>query len=158
MVSPPTLGVLFALFIFAADQASKTWLRLFVVPDEFSQITILPIFNIVHAWNLGASFSLFAAEGEGRRWALIAIMLIISGFVAFWLTKTTRKLPALAYGAILGGAMGNVLDRLLHGAVFDFLQFHLAGYYYPSFNLADSAIVVGVGVLLLESFRQQGEG
>jgi len=154
---PRHLGLVSASVVFAADQLSKLALRLYLVPDEGSQIFVLPVFNLVHAWNYGVSFSLFAAEGDSRRWILILVMLGISAAVAVALWRSVTRLPALAYGMVLGWALGNVLDRLVHGAVFDFLQFHLAGYYWPSFNLADSAIVAGVGLLLLDSFRQRGE-
>lgn len=146
------LGLGLAVIVFLADQASKVGMRA-LLPDSTSRITVLPVFDLVHAWNYGVSFSMFAAEGEERRLALIAVMLAIGGAVGWWLYKSDRRLPALAYGLILGGALGNVCDRVLHGAVFDFLYFHLAGYGWPAFNLADSAIVIGVGLLLLDGIR-----
>lgn len=149
---PHWLGLGLAGIIFLADQASKIGMRA-LLPDSTSRVTVLPVFDLVHAWNYGVSFSMLAAGGEGRRLALIAVMLAISGLVGWWLYKSSRHQPALAYGLILGGAMGNVCDRVLHGAVFDFLYFHLAGYGWPAFNLADSAIVLGVGILLLDGLR-----
>ncbi len=149
------IGLILAVFVFVFDQFSKIAMYRFIVPNEWSALEILPVFNIVHTWNYGVSFSLFYAEGEMRRWFLVATMLVISAGVVYWLYKATTRLQGIGLGLILGGALGNICDRLAHGAVFDFLQFHLAGYYWPSFNLADSAIVVGVGFLLLESFVQR---
>lgn len=149
------MGLILAAFVFVFDQFSKIALYRFIVPNEWSALEILPVFNIVHTWNYGVSFSLFYAESEVRRWLLVATMSVISAGVVYWLYKATTRLQSIGLGLILGGAAGNICDRLAHGAVFDFLQFHLAGYYWPSFNLADSAIVVGVGFLLLESFVQR---
>ncbi len=146
------LGILMAATVFVADQVSKFAMR-GLLPTPQDRLTVLPIFDLVHAWNYGVSFSLFTGAGDLRRFALIAVMLAISAAVTWWLYKTDRFLSALAYGLILGGALGNICDRLWHGAVFDFLYFHLAGYGWPAFNLADSAIVCGVGLLLLEGFR-----
>lgn len=150
-LTSPQMGVGMAVIVFLADQASKGVMRN-LLPLPGDRITVLPIFDLVHAWNYGVSFSMFAAGGDGRRFMLIAVMLAISALVGWWLRKTDHLLPALAYGLILGGAFGNVCDRVWHGAVFDFLYFHLAEHGFPAFNLADSAIVLGVGVLLLESF------
>lgn len=144
-----------AAAVFGADHVSKMVLRQTLVPETWSQVTVLPFFNLVHAWNYGVSFSLLAGDGDLRRWGLVIVMLLISAAVAFWMWRTPNRWVALAYGAVLGGALGNVLDRIVHGAVFDFLQFHLAGYYWPSFNLADSAIVLGVGALLWDSLLHQ---
>lgn len=145
-------GAVVAIGVFAADQASKLVMQ-GLLPEPQDRLTVLPVFDLVHAWNYGVSFSMFTGAGDARRFALIAVMLAISGAVLWWLHKTDRRLPALAYGLILGGALGNVCDRVWHGAVFDFLYFHLAGYGWPAFNLADSAIVCGVGLLLLDGFR-----
>lgn len=145
-------GSAVALSTFGADQLSKAIL-LDILPTAQDRITVLPFFDLVHAWNYGVSFSMFTGTGDVRRFTLIAVMLLISAAVSWWLYKTERFLPVLAYGLILGGALGNISDRIWHGAVFDFLYFHLAGYGWPAFNLADSAIVCGVGLLLLDGFR-----
>lgn len=153
--SPAGVGLSVAAAVFLADQASKIGLRQTWLPDPWSRITVLPVFNLVHAWNDGVSFSMLAGAGDLRRWGLVVAMLLIGGAVTVGLLRTRAWLVALGYGAVLGGALGNVLDRIVHGAVFDFLQFHLAGYYWPSFNLADSAIVTGVGVLLFDSLQHR---
>jgi signal peptidase II len=146
-----------ALAVFTLDQLSKYVLRVYVVPQEYSLITVTPFFNLNHAWNYGVSFSLFAGEGDWRRLKLIVLALLITALVSYWLARTQVRLQALAYGLIIGGALGNICDRMVHGAVFDFLQFHLAGFYWPSFNLADSAIFIGVAILLWDSFWGSGK-
>lgn len=148
---PIPLGLGFAALTFLLDQLSKYLLRTLVVPGTWDVVTILPVFNINHAWNYGVSFSMMADAGDARRWLLIALALALCAVVGWWLKQAATRLSALAYGLILGGAFGNICDRVVHGAVFDFLQFHLDRYYWPSFNLADSAIFVGVVLLLWEN-------
>lgn len=143
---PFGLGI--AALTFVLDQLSKYLVRGLLVPDSWNTVYVLPVFNINHAWNYGVSFSLFTSLEEARRWALIAVALALCALVGWWLKSASTRLQAFAYGLVLGGALGNVCDRVIYGAVFDFLQFHLAGYYWPSFNLADSAICVGVALLL----------
>lgn len=153
-LSPVGLGLLAGFAVFALDQLSKYALRVYLVPEAWSLIQVLPVFNLNHAWNYGVSFSLFTATDDSRRWALILLALVLCSVVAYWLKHAATRGAAVAYGLILGGAMGNVCDRVVHGAVFDFLQFHLAGYYWPSFNLADSAIFLGVCFLVWEGWAQ----
>lgn len=148
---------LWAGLLIGIDQLSKYWLRTEIVPQPESLITITSFFNLNHAWNYGTAFSLFWSTAESQRWFLIAGTGLISVALMVWLWRTPSKLTAVAVGSILGGALGNIIDRVQHGAVFDFLQFHLADYYWPSFNIADSAIVCGVALLLWESFKQDAQ-
>lgn len=148
---PLPLGLAVALVTFLLDQLSKYVLRVHVVPGQEDVVYVLPVFNLNHAWNYGVSFSLFAHTDDSRRWALIAMALALSALVGWWLRAAPNRLSGAAYGLILGGAFGNICDRIVHGAVFDFLQFHLDRYYWPSFNLADSAIFAGVALLLWEN-------
>jgi len=148
---PVALGLGVALVTFLLDQASKYLLRTFVVPQSWDVVYVLPVFNLNHAWNYGVSFSMFAHTDDSRRWALIAMAGALTALVGWWLRSAPNKLSGLSYGFIMGGAVGNICDRIVHGAVFDFLQFHLDRYYWPSFNLADSAIFVGVALLLWEN-------
>lgn len=150
-----SVSYMIAAFIYIADQASKLAVRTVWVPDSSSAIEVTSFFNIVHAWNYGVSFSLFSDAGDARRWTLVGIMCLISLVIIYWLHHAHTRMQSLAYGLILGGAIGNIADRVMLGAVFDFLQFHLAEYYWPSFNVADSAIVVGVGLLLLDGFLRR---
>jgi signal peptidase II len=145
------LGWTIAVVIFVADQISK-WLILNLFQDATqSYFAITPFFNIVLAWNPGISFGMFGDVGEHGPDILIALSLLISAALAVWLTKAESRISALAFGAIIGGALGNVIDRFRFGAVTDFLDVHVLGYHWPAFNVADSAIVVGAALIVWES-------
>lgn len=120
-------------------------------------VRLTPFLDVVLSWNFGISYSLLAAQSETARNALLAFQSSIIVILLFWLWRAPRRLTAAALGLVVGGALGNVADRLLHGAVADFFFFHtalpvgpLANYV---FNVADAAIFVGVALLLFESFR-----
>ncbi len=141
-----------AALVLVLDQASKQW-----VLDSFRLMesrTITPFFNLVLVFNPGASFSFLADAGGWQKWLFVALALSISVWLLHMLRQhaTERLLPA-ALALILGGALGNLVDRLRFDAVADFLQFHYAGWYFPAFNVADSAITVGVVLMLLHQFR-----
>lgn len=146
-------GFAVALIVFLADQATKMWilhgLDLDARAPGDSIVIIDPIFKLSMVWNRGVSFGLFAADSLWQRGVLIAVSLIISGVLSVWMFQATRRLQALAFGMIIGGAIGNVLDRFFYGAVADFLDF--SGMFFPwVFNIADAGISVGVAVLLLD--------
>jgi signal peptidase II len=152
--SAATLGrwLALALLVLVLDQISKGWvLANFRLMDR--QI-VTSFFNLVLVFNAGASFSFLADAGGWQKWFFVALALGIS----LWLLSLLRKhaqerlMPA-ALSLILGGAIGNVVDRLRFDAVVDFLDFHLAGYHWPAFNVADSAIFVGVALMLWHQFR-----
>lgn len=148
--------LLLAAGIIAADQASKAWilasLRL------YEQVVLASFFNIVLVFNSGAAFSFLADAGGWQKW----FFLVLAGGVVAWLLSLLRQhaserlLPA-ALSMIIGGALGNAIDRLRFDAVVDFLDFHLGGYHFPAFNIADSAITVGVALMLLQQFLQPKE-
>lgn len=145
-----------ALLVLVLDQISKTWvLANFRLMDR--QI-VTSFFNLVLVFNPGASFSFLADAGGWQKWFFVVLALGIS----LWLLSLLRKhaqerlMPA-ALALILGGAIGNVVDRLRFDAVVDFLDFHVAGYHWPAFNVADSAITVGVVLMLLHQFLQPKE-
>jgi signal peptidase II len=120
-------------------------------------IYVTPFFNLVSAWNKGVGFSLMTMTGDSGPYLLSGLAIVISIGLFIWLLRSRRALPVVGLGLAIGGALGNVIDRLTHGAVFDFLQFHWAGYYFPSFNLADSALSVGVALLVIDGlFEGQG--
>lgn len=139
--------------IIALDQVTKYW-----ITQAFSfgeTLFVTPFFNLVLAYNTGAAFSLFATASGWQRAFFIAIAVIASTVIVHLLRKHPGKtLFNLALSLILGGALGNLWDRVQLGHVVDFLQFHYAGYYFPAFNVADSAITVGAGLLILDSFRK----
>ena len=145
------LGWTVAVAIFVADQISK-WLVLNLFQDSMQRyFEITPFFNIVLAWNPGISFGMFGDVGDHGPTILIVLSLVISVALAVWLTKAETRLSALAIGALIGGALGNVIDRFRFGAVTDFLDVHVLGYHWPAFNVADSAIVIGAALIVWES-------
>ncbi|MFN5589373.1 MAG: signal peptidase II [Holosporales bacterium] len=145
-------GFITALFILIADQVSKA-LLLPLLTEPWRQIPVTSFFNLTPVWNHGVSFGLFKADSTAHVWALIGVALALVSLVTWWLFKSPDRLHALCYGAIIGGALGNIIDRLRFGAVFDFLDFYLATWHYPAFNIADSAIVCGVCWLLVLTLR-----
>ena len=145
-----------AALVVLADQFTKT---LIVGNLQLGDShTITSFFNIVRAHNTGAAFSFLAGAGGWQRWFFIGLGLVASGFIVWMLRRHPgERLFCLAVSLILGGAVGNVIDRLLHGHVIDFLQFHwaflapmFAGGYFPAFNVADSAITLGAICLILD--------
>ncbi len=150
----PRLGLWLALamVVLLLDQASKAWiLGSFRLMEHH---TVTPFFNLVLVFNAGASFSFLADAGGWQKWFFVVLALGISLWLLGMLRQHARErlLPA-ALSLILGGAIGNVVDRLRFDAVVDFLDFHLAGYHWPAFNVADSAITVGVALMLWHQFR-----
>lgn len=145
------LGAGVAAVVLVLDQLSKWWVitRLMNPPRV---IEVTPFFNFVMWWNKGVTFGLFASAPGWGRWALVVLTLVITVVLVIWLVKVNHKLPALAVGLVIGGAVGNVIDRIRYAAVADFLDFHAGGWHWPAFNLADSAITIGVGLLLIDAF------
>ena len=113
-------------------------------------IEVTSFFNIVMVWNKGASFGLFSSQSPWTQIVLGGLAVVISIVLIVWLTKAQNRWLATSLGLVVGGALGNAIDRALYGAVADFLDFHVAGYHWPSFNVADMAITVGVIMLLLD--------
>ena len=152
------LGAGAAVLAILADQASKNWL-LAGPMHEPQAFEITPFFNVVSAWNKGVSFSMFWISAENGPWILSAVALVIALGLVFWLTRVTHFLTALGIGLVIGGALGNVIDRLRFGAVFDFLDFYVGTYHWPAFNVADSCITIGVVLLLWDGlFHGQERG
>jgi signal peptidase II len=143
-------GLLFSLAIIVADQLSKILVMNTLLAGA-KPVVVLPFFNMVVVWNRGVSFGLFSHEWAGAPWVLSALAVAIVVLLCIWLTRAQRRLTALAIGAIIGGAIGNVIDRARFGAVYDFIDLHYAGWHWPAFNLADSAITLGVAALLVDS-------
>ena len=141
-----------ATIVVLLDQASKVWVLGAFRLAEHRVVT--PFFNLVLVFNPGASFSFLADAGGWQKWLFVGLALGISAWLLSLLRHHAheRLLPA-ALSLILGGAIGNVIDRLRFDAVVDFLDFHLAGYHWPAFNVADSAITVGVALMLWHQFR-----
>lgn len=140
-------ALLFALLLFVVDQITKQLVVSFLYEG---QKEILPFFNLTHVWNRGVSFGIFNHD-HSSAWLLVGLSLTITVFFFIWLRKVTHKPVALAIGAVIGGALGNVIDRIRFGAVVDFLDFHIGNWHYPAFNVADSAIVLGIAYIVLDS-------
>ncbi len=147
----PWLGL--ALAIFIADQFVKVLILGYY--SEGDSTYVASFFNIVRAHNTGAAFSFLAAASGWQRWFFTAIGIAAAIFIVWMLrSHAGQKLFSFALACILGGAVGNVLDRLVHGYVVDFLQVHWRGWYFPAFNVADSAITVGAALLVLDELRR----
>lgn len=146
------LGFLTATIVFIADQALK-WLVIgpLALPERL-QIELMPIFRLTWAENRGVSLGLFTAESDAGRWALVGMTVLISLGVIWWMFKETAKADILALGLVLGGAVGNIVDRVRLGYVADYLDLHF-GLFRPFmiFNLADAAISIGVLIVLARS-------
>jgi len=143
--------------IIVLDQLSKAWISSHFVYGE--SLTILGVFNLVLAHNTGAAFSFLNDAGGMQRWLFSAIAIVASGWIVLLLRKhAAQTLFALALSLILGGALGNLIDRLAFGYVVDFLLFHWDEHYFPAFNLADSAITCGAFLLILDSFKKNEHG
>lgn len=144
---------LFAAFlIIAADQAYKLYM-LTEVMNPPRVIEVLPFFDLVMYWNRGVSFSLFAHEAEFMPYVLSAVALAVVSFLMMLLRQADDRLTALSIGLIIGGALGNVIDRLLYGAVADFFYFNYGEWWFPAFNIADAAITLGaIGFILRSLF------
>jgi signal peptidase II len=140
--------------IIAVDQITK-W-AVFLGMEFQSMIPVLPFFSLVHVHNTGAAFSFLADAGGWQKYFFLAVGLAASLFILYLLRKHQRD-PLMATGLsmILGGAIGNIFDRLWHGFVVDFLYFHYERFSWPAFNVADSAITVGAALLIWDSLRRK---
>lgn len=138
-----------ALIILIADQFTKTLILGAYQLGDATHVT--QFFNIVRAHNTGAAFSFLAAAGGWQRWLFTGLGVVATLFIAWQLrAHPGQKLFCFALSSILGGAVGNMLDRLMHGYVVDFLDFHTRGWHFPAFNVADTAITVGAACLILD--------
>ncbi len=152
LMSPRLAGFLTALVTLIIDQGHKLWM-LFVFDITNNQpVTLAPFLDLVMAWNPGISYSLLRADTDAGRYGLLALSLTVTAGLAVWLWRAPHKLTTVALGLVIGGALGNAYDRFAYGAVADFFHFHIGSFSWYVFNLADVAIVAGVGLLLYESF------
>ena len=143
------IGLGCAAAVFALDQGTKA---LALGSTALAQgAEVLPVLNLVLVRNKGVSFGMLG--GVAPWWALAALGVTIVAILAAWLWRAQGRVLSLALGLVIGGALSNILDRARHGAVTDFLDFHLAAYHWPAFNLADVAVVTGTALLLLDGLR-----
>ena len=139
-------GYLIYLITGGVPVAGNAWN---IVPVPYIMTRVTSFFNIVFTWNPGTSFSMFRAMGEVAPLLLVFATGVIIGFIGYYLARRARRDEVVPLALIMGGAIGNLVDRIRFGAVVDFLDFHIGTWHYPSFNIADICIVVGVGLYLL---------
>jgi signal peptidase II len=148
-------GIAVMLLVLLLDLWSKRWVLEFAgSPHPQHLYEVASFFNIVLVWNPGVSFGLFPANSAATSLFLIGLTGLLSVALLVWFLFTTNALTSLALALIIGGAVGNIIDRLEFGAVVDFLDFHFRGYHWPAFNLADSSIFLGVVLLLFDSIME----
>lgn len=140
--------LLLVLLIVASHQLAQT-LVFRAVNEQGQRIEVLPFFNLVEVWNRGISFGIFNQLAYGQ-WLLSGMAIAISLILLRWLWRTDNRLTAAALGLIIGGAVGNTIDRLRFGAVADYIDFHAYGQHWPAFNFTDTAIFIGVCLLVLK--------
>jgi len=144
-----------SLAVVIVDQMTKiaavAWL------DPGSSVELIPTLDLVLVYNTGAAFSFLSTAGGWQRWFFIGIAVVVCGFILHWMRELPRRARwyPLALSLILGGAVGNVIDRARTGAVVDFIDFHVGDWHWPAFNVADSAICVGAALLVLGAFRRE---
>ena len=154
-MSARRLGVWVALVSLVLDQASKNLLLYgfdFRALGPAARIPVLPFFDMVMVWNRGVSYGLLQAGSALGTYLLTGFSLVATVALSYWLSKSGRPVLAVGLGLVIGGALGNVIDRLIYGAVADFFHFYALGHDWYVFNIADAAITVGVAMLLLDAF------
>ncbi len=156
MTSPLRAGIVTALLTLLIDQASKLWLLNVFDIGHRGTVRVTSFFDLVLAWNIGISFGLFQNDGQIAQIALMVVKVLAVIALAIWMARSRTLLATIALGLIIGGAIGNAIDRVVYGAVVDFALFHVQiggnTYNWYVFNLADAAIVAGVVALLYDSF------
>ncbi|MGI9514226.1 MAG: signal peptidase II [Anderseniella sp.] len=146
------VGAAMAVLTYIVDQTHKWYMiQIFDIARQ-QPVNVMPGFDLVMIWNYGISYGWFASHSQVTRWILIVLSVAVAVLLWVWLARQTRPHVAAAIGLVLGGAIANATDRLLHGAVADFFHLYVAGFSWYVFNIADMAIVAGVLVLMYDSF------
>lgn len=142
--------------VIVLDQLTKLWIMASF--DEYEVLTVWPVFNLTLVYNTGAAFSFLADAGGWQRWFLIGLGIVVTLVIVVWLGRLQPNERLTGYGLalVVGGAVGNIIDRIWLGKVVDFLQWHWQDWYFPSFNVADSAITLGVALLLIDGLFGSG--
>jgi signal peptidase II len=142
-------GLVLAAVSIGLDQLTKAWMMGLLL-DPPRVVPLTGFMALVPVWNSGVSFGVLASHDGSTAWLLGGVAVAVVVALTVWLARADRLLLAGGLGLVIGGALGNVIDRYRWGRVFDFLDLHVAGWHWPAFNLADSAITVGVALLLLD--------
>jgi signal peptidase II len=150
-MSPIRLGVAATLLTLVLDQGSKLGLLFGYELPIREPLTLGPFLDLIVVWNRGISYGLFQQHSEIGRWVLTGLSLVAAAALFAWLRRAENRILALALGLIAGGAIGNAIDRVAYGAVFDFIHVHVGSFSWYVFNVADAAIVAGVVGLLYDS-------
>ena len=148
-------GAALAVATVVCDQLHKAWMITIFGDTQRPKITVTPFFDLVLVWNPGISYGLFKQNSDAGRWVLIGFAVAAALALTYWLAQLQTRLAAASVGLIIGGALGNAIDRVHYGAVADFFSFHVSGFNWYVFNLADVAIVAGVVGLLYDSFKSR---
>ena len=151
-----SIGLGLAAAVVLLDQATK-YAVFAVVQPPFGGLEVTGFFNLVRVWNRGVSFGLFASGSPWTPVLLSALALLIAGALTWWLSRADSRRLVWALGLMIGGALGNAIDRTLYGAVMDFIDLHWAGYNWPAFNIADSAISIGAALLVWDALSGGGK-
>jgi signal peptidase II len=144
------LGLALAALTIGLDQVTKTW-ALDTLFDPPVRIVVTPMLNMVPVWNRGVSFGLLANDSPWGPWLLGGFALVVAAALVVWLLRAETLVLGAGLGLVIGGAVGNAIDRALYGAVVDFIDVHWGDLHWPAFNIADAAITLGVGLLLLDA-------
>ena len=150
-MTPARLGALLALVTLALDQASKLYLLFGYELPLKEPLVLAPFLELIVVWNRGISYGLFQQDSEVGRWVLLVVMIAAAVGLSVWMARASSRLLAASLGLIVGGALGNAIDRIAYGAVFDFVHFHVGSFSWYVFNVADAAIVAGVVGLVYDS-------
>jgi len=145
------LGYTIAVAVFVLDQFAKYWVTAVLDLRTRGVIGLFPGFDLTWVENTGVSMNLFRADGDAGRWLLVGVTLAIAAGVAVWIARETNRLDTIALGLVLGGALGNIIDRVRLGYVVDFLHVYWRDHHFYVFNVADAAITVGVILLLVRA-------
>ncbi len=144
------IGILVAVGVLICDQLTKYAIMNYVLDNQLI-LEISSFFNLVYAWNTGVSFSMFNDSGTIGTILLCLVASAIVIALLWWMYKEKNLIDRIGLGLIVGGALGNIVDRIRYGAVFDFLDFHLGIHHWPAFNLADSCICIGAAIIIIHS-------
>src|SRR5918998_4871840 len=150
-MTPARFGAVTALVTLVLDQASKLYLLFAYELPLKEPLVLAPFLELIVVWNRGISYGLFQQESEFGRWVLLAVMIAAAVGLSVWMARASSRLLAASLGLIVGGAVGNAVDRVAYGAVFDFVHVHVGQFSWYVFNIADAAIVAGVVGLLYDS-------